>query len=277
MRSKLIEVLDFGKRELAEYSSDPESESFIFLEEATGKSRGEILVDESDIEKEDFFKFRGYLARRITGEPWQYIIGKTNFLGFDIFCEEGVFIPRPETEWMTAQAIKKLKDFDRPLILEIGSGSGAISIAIASNISEAKIVATDVSKKALELCKKNVDYHNLGSTIDVVCSDLLGCFSNAENFDIVISNPPYIPKSSLDEVDETVKREPYLALNGGNGGSEIINEILESSKDKLKNGGLIFIEVDGLNIPYIEVPKVFNYTIEKDQFGRDRILFGVKI
>lgn len=277
MSNKLVEVLDYGKRKLTEYSSDPEFESLIFLEEATGKSRGEILVYESNIEKEDFFRFRGYLSRRLNGEPWQYIIGKTNFLGLNVFCDNGVFIPRPETEWMVAEAIKKLKDFYSPSILEIGSGSGAISVAIASNISHAKIIATDISKKAVDLCKKNVDYHNLGDKIDIVCADLLGCFSNVQNFDMIISNPPYIPENDLKNLDVVVKNEPELALNGGYGGVSLINRILDYSKDMLKTGGYIFVELDILNIPYIKVPESINCLIKNDQYGRKRVLQGVKI
>ncbi len=274
---KLLEVLDFGSRELTEYSSYPEFESFILLEEATGKSRGEILIDEEGIRKEDFFIFKSYLARRIKGEPWQYIIGKTNFLGFDIFTEKGIFIPRAETEFMTASAIKRLNEFDNPCVLEIGCGTGSISIAIASNFKTAKIVATDVSKEAVGLCKKNVDYHNLGSRIDIVCADLLDCFDNSETFDMIISNPPYISERDLKKLDIVVKNEPISALNGGYRGVSIINKILDSSSRKMKKGGCIFIELDSSNIPYLEVPESVNYSIYDDQFGRNRILYGFKI
>lgn len=277
MKSKLIEILDFGKKELTEYSSDPEFESLIFLEESTGKSRGEILACESDIEKEDFFKFRGYLDRRITGEPWQYIVGKVNFLGFDIFCEEGVFIPRPETEFMTVSAIKQLKKLDNPYVLEIGCGTGAIGVAIASNINEAKIIATDVSKEAINLCERNINYHNLGSQIDIIRTDLLNCFDDSEFFDMIISNPPYIPEKDLKKLDIVVKKEPELAFNGGYGGVAIINKILDASVYKLKRGGFIFIELDDSNIPHIKIPNSINYSIDDDQYGRKRILRGVKI
>jgi release factor glutamine methyltransferase len=274
---KLLEVLEFGSKELREYSSDPEFESFVFLEEATGKSRGEILLGEEDIKKGDFFIFKSYLARRTKGEPWQYIIGKTNFLGFDIFIREGVFIPRAETEFMTNSVIRRLKGFNNPYILEIGCGTGAISIAIASNISDAKIVATDVSKKAVNLCKKNVDYHNLGSRIDIICADLLDCFDNSVTFDIIISNPPYISEKNLKKLDIVVRSEPMLALNGGNQGVSIINKILNCSPYRLKAGGCIFIELDGLNIPYLKVPKSISYSVHDDQYGRDRILYGVRL
>lgn len=274
---KLLEVLEFGRKELAEYSSDPEFESFVFLEEVTGKSRGEILVVEESIRKEDFFIFKSYLARRVRGEPWQYIIGKTNFLGFDVFTRKEVFIPRAETEFLTVSAIRRLKEFNNPYVLEIGCGTGAVSIAIASNIKTAKIVATDVSKEAVNLCKKNVDYHNLGSRIDIICADLLDCFDNSITFDMIISNPPYISKKDLRKLDIVVKNEPMLALNGGNQGVSIINEILNCSPYRLKKGGCIFIELDGSNIPYIKIPKLINCSINNDQYDRRRILQGVRI
>jgi release factor glutamine methyltransferase len=274
---RLIEVLDFGSEKLTGYSSNPEFESFIFLEEATGKSKERILIEEEKIENKDFIKFKDYLKRRIQGEPWQYIIGYTNFLGFKILTDRRVFIPRPETEWMTDQAIKKIKDFDNPLVLEIGCGTGAISISIASNIKKTKIIATDISKQAVNLCKKNVKYHNLGNHIDIICADLLECFRKQMNFDMIISNPPYISEKDLDTLDDVVKKEPMLALNGGYGGVTIINAILESSSYMLRSGGYIFVEIDSSNIPYIEVPESINYSILNDQFGRNRILLGVKI
>lgn len=277
MKTDLLEVLDFGKRKLSGCSSDPEFESFVFLEEATGKSRSEIIVNEQNIKEEDFFKFRDYLDRRIKGEPWQYIIGKVNFLGFDIFSDKGVFIPRPETEWMTVQAIEKLSCLDDPLILEIGSGSGAIGVAIASNVKGARVVATDISKEALGLCRKNIEYHNLGSRVDLIRANLMDCFDNSQVFDMIISNPPYIPEKELEKLDSVVKLEPEIALNGGVEGVSVINKILNCSIGKLKIGGFIFIELDTCNIPHLEVPKSINYSIYNDQYGRERILQGVKI
>jgi release factor glutamine methyltransferase len=274
---KLIEVLDFGEEELVGYSSNPEFESLIFLEEATGKNKEKIFIEEKEIDEEDFLIFKNYLKLRKKGDPWQYIIGYTNFLGFQIFTSREVFIPRPETEWMALQAISELKNYENPIILEIGTGSGAISISLASFIKRARIIATDVTKEAVRLCQKNVEYHNLSSRIDIVRADLLDCFRNSVNFDLIISNPPYIPEENLKNLDALVKKEPRIALNGKRGGATLINAILEDCTSILKSGGHIFIEIDDLNIPYIKVPKSINYSILKDQFGRNRILAGVKI
>lgn len=273
----LLEVLNFGFEELLEQSFDPEFESMVFLEEATGKTKEEILVNNEQIMEYDFLKFKNYLHRRSKGEPWQYIVGNTNFIGLEIFSEKGVFIPRSETELMTVHAISKLRNFKNPLVLEIGCGTGAISISIASSIKKARIIATDISKKAIRLSKKNIDRHNLKERISVVNADLLECFGNLKKFDMIISNPPYIPDKGLDEVDDLVKKEPVLALNGGVGGVRIINKILKYSARILKRGGLIFIEIDSLNVPYIVIPKDLTCQYEKDQYNRVRFLYGVKV
>ncbi len=274
---KMLDVVDFGSKELNKCSADPEFESFIFLEEATGKKREEILVDKEDIKKKDFDRFRDFLKRRITGEPWQYIVGKTNFFGFEILVEKEVFIPRPETEFMTCFAIERLKSFETPFIIDIGCGTGAISIAIAHNIKKAKIIATDISKSAIDLCKKNVYYNNLERRIDIIRTDLTACFSNLLKFDMIISNPPYISVEDMDKLDMVVKKEPGSALNGGPGGVYFINRILEDSVNKLSNGGLIIIEIDNSNIPFLKIPASIDYSIIKDQYGKNRILQGVKI
>ncbi len=274
---KLIDVLDFGIKELSGYSLDPRFESFVFLEKTTGKTRVEILINEEGIKEEELSVFKGFLKRRIKGEPWQYIVGKTNFIGFDILTEKGVFIPRPETEFMASVAIERLKNFNTPYILEIGCGTGAISIAIACNIKEAKIIATDISEEAINLCKKNIDYHNLGSRINIIRTDLLNSFHSSEIFDMIISNPPYVSVENLKKLDLVVKNEPELAIDGGLGGVSLVNKILAGSVARLKSRGFVFIEIDDSNIPYLEIPSSISYSIVNDQYGRKRILKATKV
>jgi len=274
---KMLEILDFGIKELSECSSDPEFESFIFLEKTTGKKREEILVDEKGVKRNDFDRFKGFLKRRIAGEPWQYIAGKTNFLGFDIFTEKEVFIPRPETEFMTVLVIKMLKALDSPFIFEVGCGTGAISIAIAGKNKKAKIVATDISEYAIDLCKKNVYYNNLENRINVIRANLLDCFRAQGSFDMIISNPPYISAEDIKKLDLVVKNEPESALDGGSNGVYFINKILKGSVSRLNSGGFVIIEIDDSNMPYLKIPASIDYSIMKDQYGRNRILQGVKI
>lgn len=274
---RLLEAFDFGLKKLDYCSSSPEFESFIFLEESTGKRKEDILVGEEPMKDIEFFRFKDYLNRRIQGEPWQYIIGRMNFLGLDIFTEKGVFIPRPETELMAARAISKLKKIRNPHILEIGCGTGVISVYIASRINKARIVATDISKKAVRLCKKNIDYLKLSDCVNVVCADLFECLNVNNKFDMIISNPPYIMKKDLERVDSLVKKEPFLALDGGTNGVKIVNEILGRSVEFLKKDGVLFLEIDPSNLSYIEIPDSFTSSFEYDQYNKIRYLHGVKL
>ena len=274
---RLLEVLDFGVKELEACSSDPKMESFVFLEETTGKNKEEIIINNDNIDEERFLKFKSYLRRRVNGEPWQYIVGKTNFLGFDIFTQKEVFIPRPETEVMTVRAIDRLKEIVNPYVIEIGCGTGAISISIASKIKESRVIATDISKIAVRLCNRNVIYNKLSDRISVVNVDLFECFGKYNQFDMIISNPPYVLKKNLSQIDSVVEEEPLLALDGGHNGVDIINKILKSASLFLKIGGLVFIEIDSSNLPYIKVPDNIKFSYEKDQYSKIRFFCGVKL
>ena len=274
---RLLEALNFGIKKLEECSLSPEFESIIFLEETTGKKKEDILINNIKIKDSEILVFKDYLNRRVNGEPWQYIVGKMDFLGFEIFTEKGVFIPRPETELMALRAINKLNEFNYSRVIEIGCGTGAISISIAGKIKNAKVIATDISKQAVRICKKNIEYHKLKDKINVVCSDLFKCFSRGDNFDMIISNPPYILKKNLDKIDTVVKKEPLLALDGGDYGVDIINEILGSASKFLKTSGLIFIEIDPSDLPYINIPKNLKCSYQKDQYSKIRFLYGVKL
>jgi release factor glutamine methyltransferase len=178
---------------------------------------------------------------------------------------------------MVLKAIRKLKNVENPFILEVGTGTGAISISIASFIGSTRIIATDISNEAVNLCRKNVEYHNLSGRIDIICADLFNCFDKRINFDMIISNPPYIQEKDLETLDDVVKKEPMIALDGGDGGVTVINALLKSSTDMLNRGGHIFIEIDNSNIPFIKVPKSISYSILNDQFKRSRVLYGVKV
>ncbi len=273
---RLLEALDFGVVQLKPCSGSAEFETMTLLEEVTHKSKEVILSDNDKINEEEFVQFKEYLSRRIQGEPLQYIIGRTNFLGIDIFTKKKAFIPRPETELMTYYAILELKKIKNPIILEIGTGTGVIAISMALKLKEARIFATDISEEALQLCMKNIQHYKLEERITLIGADSLEPFKSKEQFNLIISNPPYIPEKEMQNLDPLVKREPELALNGGMGGIQIINRILKSSPDLLRKKGILFLELDGSNIPHLKVPKKLSYLILDDEFGRKRILKGIK-
>ena len=173
----------------------------------------------------------GYFAlcdRFINGEPFEYISGVCEFLGRHFKVGKGVLIPRNETEILVRQTLKIAAKFDKLKICEIGTGSGIIAISLALNLPSSQIIATDISQIALDYAKFNAK--NLGANIDFRHTNLMD--EVAEEFDIIVSNPPYIANDY--ELDIWVKSEPNLALFGGKNGDEILKQIIKIASKKTK-------------------------------------------
>lgn len=273
---RLIEALDYATEELNNCCESSEFEATVLLEEVSGKSKEEILIKNENLRKGVFKNFEKLIKRRTNGEPLQYIIGKVNFLGIDIFVNQKSFIPRAETEFMTGYAIMEAKLFKNSRILEIGTGSGAIAISLALNLPDSLIFATDISIETLGICEKNITCHQLKNQIFTLCADSIEPIRLINKFDIIISNPPYIPEEELPYLPELVKREPRLALDGGMNGVFIINQILRLSPLLLKKNGILYIELAEVNIPYLNIPEDLNFEVLDDHLGKKRIFRGVK-
>lgn len=273
---RLIEALDYATEELNNCCESPEFEATVLLEEVSGKSKEEILIKNEILRKGVFKNFEKLITRRTNGEPLQYIIGKINFLGIDIIVNQKSFIPRVETEFMTSYAIMEAKLFKNPRILEIGTGTGAIAVSLALNLPDSLIFATDISIETLGICKENIAYHQLKNQIFTLCANSIEPVRLINQFDVIISNPPYIPEDELPYLPELVKREPRIALDGGRNGVFIINQILRLSPLLLKKNGILYIELAEVNIPYLNIPKDLNFKVLDDHLGKKRIFRGVK-
>ena len=209
--------------------------------------------------------------------PIQYLIGYVNFYGYKINVNEDVLIPRYETEFLVEKTIKYYKKLfnNKVSILDIGTGSGAISIALKKNI-DCDVTACDISKKALEMAKNNAKSNNVD--INFIESDI---FNNInDKYDIIISNPPYIANN--EEVDYSVdKYEPHLALYAKDNGLYFYKEIIKNASNYLNDKFIIAFEIgyqqaeDIIKIVdnnFIDVKTI----IEKDLSGKDRYLFIIK-
>lgn len=221
---------------------------------------------------------RTMVARRATREPLQHIIGDTSFRGFIIKCDRRALIPRPETESLVDMAADCLKGVENPFIVEIGTGTGAISIACAKEIAGAKVLATDVSEDALALARTNAEANGLAgssseqsaatsadstasassanavSTLTFAQGDLLNAITAdvianvagdaTAKIDCLIANLPYIPDSEKDKLQpEVAKYDPALALFGGEDGLDLVRELLQQTEGKLKPGASILLEI----------------------------------
>ena len=207
------------------------------------------------------------------GKPVQYIVGNVDFYNVNLLVNENVLIPRFETEYLIEKTINYAKELKEPLdILDIGTGTGAIAISLAKNLS-CNVLATDISKKALEIAKKNAKRNNVKITFKQ--SDILKNIKG--KFDIIISNPPYISKDEI--IDPLVKNnEPHIALYADNNGLYFYEEILKNIKPYLKEKSIIAFEI-GMTQSKAITTLVHTYLpnsivkTEKDLTGKDRYIF----
>jgi release factor glutamine methyltransferase len=196
-----------------------------------------------DKEKAEFIS--SVLKRRIKGEPIQYILGKTEFMGLEFKVGPCVLIPRPETEILVETAIRQLSVFRHQFqtlkILDVGTGSGCIAITLAKLFPNAKIDALDLSEGALAVAKDNAQLHNLD--VNFIHSDLFSSnYLIANTYDLIISNPPYIVSSQIDKLQPEIKYEPRIALDGGEDGLNFYRRLIAGSLSYLKRGGLLIME-----------------------------------
>ncbi len=191
------------------------------------------------------------LKRRMRGEPMQYILGKTEFMGLEFKLTPDVLIPRPETEIMVEKAIEiaRSSELIAYSILDIGTGSGCIAVSLAKFIKDAKVTAVDISKAALGIAKQNALLNNV--RVDFLESDLFSnqelraaCLSGRQaSYELIISNPPYVPTAEIEELQAELKYEPRIALNGGKDGLDFHRRLAKEAHMYLKDGGFLIIEM----------------------------------
>ena len=186
---------------------------------------------------------KNLVNRRTQGEPLAYITQHKEFYGLDFRVTPAVLIPRQETELLVDEALKFAGESDDSniTVADIGTGSGVIAVSVAVNLPLAKVYATDCSKEALEIADFNRRNRGVADRITLLEGDLLQPLPLA--VDLLVSNPPYIRSDLLPDLAPEVRREPRLALDGGKGGLEVINRLLEQAPAKLKQGGSILIEI----------------------------------
>jgi len=189
--------------------------------------------------------FKSLFKRRLTHEPLQYILGETEFMGLPLYVDSNVLIPRPETEILVERVFDIVKEkWTKPVsILDVGTGSGNIPIALARALPEARILSVDVSPEALETAKRNIDRYSV-TTIELRCHDILQRLSADEHFDVIVSNPPYVSLAEHGMLAEEVRDfEPTMATTDGGDGLRFIHRLTELSKSNLHTHGLLALEI----------------------------------
>ncbi len=223
----------------------------ILLAAALGCQRIELYTNfETEPPEEKKTLFRDYVKRRAAGEPVAYLVGQKEFYSLAFKVDRSVLIPRPETELLVVEALDWIKkQAGRPeskngslRICDMGTGSGAIAVAVAKHAANGRITAVDQSRTALALAAENTKKHQLESRIAFLESDLFGQVD--EEFDLILSNPPYISRPEYEQLSPEVRDyEPRAALLAGEKGTETIERLLPQAAKRLRPGGAIMIEV----------------------------------
>ena len=270
---KLAQIFKDFEEKLIAQGEEAESLSFVYrslkklsFTDFVFALQQEVTEEERQFVEEIYTKLANHI-------PAQYIIGYAEFFGMQLKVDERVLIPRPETEELV-ELILAENPKDNLKVLDIGTGSGAIALALAKNRPDWTITAADISQDALDLAMENAD--NLGLTLFFIKSN---CFSEiSSKYDIIVSNPPYISRVDEAEVDLNVLHsEPHLALFADEDGLAIYRRIAEEAKDYLKDGGKIYLEIgykQGQSVPALfkeNFPEKRVRTL-KDQFGQDRMV-----
>ena len=202
-----------------------------------------IAHSEYELSETEENSFDKILERRATREPLQYIVGRQEFYKLDFVVTPAVLIPRPETEIIVENAIEILRKIENPRFCEVGSGSGCIVVSILHNVETASAIGLDISAAALEIARKNAVEHSVGERLQLKISDVFSSLAR-EKFDLIVSNPPYISLSDINDLQFEVKDfEPRDALTDGANGLTIIEKIIESAPLFLKPRGFLLLEI----------------------------------
>ena len=270
---KLAQLFSDFEEELIRQGEEAESLSFVYRSLKNLSFTDFVFALQQEVTEEEEVFVKGIFQQLAAHKPAQYIIGQADFYGMQLKVDERVLIPRPETEELVELILAENSE-ENLKVLDIGTGSGAIALALAKNRAAWSVTAADISQEALDLASENAKNQKLN--IFFKKSD---CFAEiSEKYDIIVSNPPYISREDESEVSLNVLHsEPHLALFADEDGLAIYRRIAEDAKDYLKDGGKIYLEIgykQGQSVPELfrkYLPEKRVRTL-KDQFGQDRMV-----
>lgn len=231
---------------------------------------------ERPLSAEERHIFREYVRRRSTREPVSLIIGRKEFWSIPLRVQRGVLIPRPDTETLVEAVGTALRGIPDAQALEIGTGSGAVSIALAKEHPNVRIFATDINLQALNLAKSNAT--ECGVNIEFFACDLFSAMRQGQTFHVIFSNPPYVKSSIIPTLDPEINFEPINALDGGSDGLDVIRKMVPAANALLRRGGELIIEMEADQEN--EVGKIFSdagfsdVSVYRDLAGRPRVMRG---
>lgn len=243
----IFDLLNQSAKRLSDAGvADPRREAASLLTFALDKPSAFLIAHpEYELTIDEAARLDEYIARRANREPFQYITGRQEFYGLDFEVTPDVLIPRPETEILVEEAIKerkKLNELNKLAFCEIGVGSGCIAVSILHNVPAATAVAIDISAKALAVAERNAERHGVAGRLSFQIGDIFDAVT--DKFDVIVSNPPYIPDADLTDMQQEVRDfEPHNALFAGTDGLDIIRRIIDDAPEHLNRGGSLLMEI----------------------------------
>lgn len=265
-----LELINFGASELRRKKiGTSRLDSELLLSKILDKNREEILINlEQKICQKYFLKYKQLIQRRSQCEPIAYIVKEKEFWSKNFLVSSDTLIPRPETE-LIVEKLTKIFEEKKISILDIGTGTGCILISLLSELKNSKGIGIDISKKALRIAEKNSEQHGMKNKIKFFHKSLDSKFY--QKFDLIVSNPPYIKKSEIKNLQEDVRKfEPRIALDGGNDGLDLIKKVIYKSKYILKVKGMLALEIG--NEQFNKVSKI----LKKNNFKIEHIIKDYK-
>lgn len=259
---------------------NPALKARIILAHVLGITKEQLIVhDLQELSNAEDQKYNLLIQELIDGKPLQYITNYKEFMKLDFYVDENVLIPRADTEILVEEVINICnKNVNKAYeILDLCAGSGAIGISIAKYVDEAKVLEADISTKALEIAHKNAMMNGVNKKIDFIHSDM---FKNIQSeFDIIVSNPPYIRTEVIESLDKEVQNEPHIALDGGKDGLDFYRIIVDNAYKYLKTAGYVCLEIGydqrGQVIELLKKSNKYkNINSKKDLYGNDRIIIA---
>lgn len=251
----------------------------LLMEFVLNQPRQYIVVNDiKELTINEEIKYKEYIDKILEGYPIEYITNDKEFMKLNFFVNESVLIPRQDTEILVEETIKLAHENKFTDILDLCTGSGAIAVSLAKYIQNSIITAVDISLDALEVAKKNANKNKVCNRINFIKSDMFLQLQEQE-FDMIVSNPPYIKREVIEGLSEEVKKEPHIALDGGEDGLDFYRNIINNSNKYLKEAGYLCLEIgfdqknDILKI-LIASDKFEDIYVKKDLYGNDRVIIA---
>ena len=235
-----LEVLSWTQRRFGERGiTSARLDAEVLLAHVLGTSRVALYTGfDKPLHEKELAAYRELIRRRLAGEPIAYLVGEQEFWSLPLAVDARVLIPRRDTETLIETAVRLAPGARR--FADIGTGSGAIALALLKELPEATAVAVDASEDALAVARANAERHGLAARLQLVRGDLVAPLDGG--YDLVVSNPPYVPRGDLAGLAPEVRREPVSALDGGADGLDVLRRLIPAARGKLAHGGWLVVE-----------------------------------